>query len=205
MSSWPLFRGTLCSLMLGMVLIGCGQRPLARLRTQAGCPWCAPHKQVQVGDRSQGKSFYGDIWKRFWIDDQGNEYDPEQVSQQVWTYLTQVGEAAKIDQTRKTGACSSQMRIVSVNPVVVLLEPCQHRRFDPSKGLVGHGTKLAQELAYTPDSDMYFDEPMQWLSPDLNTGPTLITFSPEGIATIPLKSGQLRLVREGERCKVTRE
>ena len=178
---------------------------LIRLKTLPGCPWCGPHQQVQVGDRSQGKSFYGDIWKSFWLDDKGNEYDPGQVSQQVWTYLTKVGEVAKIDQARKTGACSSEMRIVSVNPVVVLLEPCQHRRFDPAKGLVGHGKKLPQELAYTPSGDMYFDEPMQWLSPDLNTGPTTIKFSPDGVATIPLNSGQLRLVHDGEWCKVTRE
>ncbi len=202
MNSRSSFCRTAGVLILGMALLGCGQKPLISLKTIAGCPWSAPHKQMQIGMRSQGQSFYGALYKNFWKADSGEEYDPEKVSQQVWAYLTKTGDVARITEEHKKGVCSSQMRIVSVDPVIVLIQPCQHKHFN---GEGPHGTRVVQELAYTSDRDMYFDEPMQWVSPDLSTGPNAIRFSPEGIATIPLENGQIKLVHEGEWCKVTRE
>lgn len=152
-----------------------------------------------------GKSFYGDIWKDFWLGVSGEEYDPEVVSEQAWDYLKATGEVSKISQALQTGRCPAQMRIVSVSPIVVLIQPCQHKRFADQKVHVSHGTKSAQELSFVPDRDMYFDEPMLWLSPDLGKGPTAITFSATGTAEISLGSGKLKLVHEGDFCKISRE
>jgi hypothetical protein len=70
---------------------------------------------------------------------------------------------------------------------------------------VSHGTKSAQELSFVPDREMYFDEPMLRLSPDLKTGLTAITFSAAGTAEIPLSKSKLKLVHEGNFCKVSRK
>ena len=152
-----------------------------------------------------GQSFYGDIWKDFWLDDSGKEYDPEVVSKKVWDYLKTTGDVSKIDKALQSGKCPAQMRIVSLNPIVILVQPCQHKRFEHLKVHVSHGTKSAQELSFVPDRDMYFDEPMLWLSPDLKTGLTAITFSVAGTAEISLDKGKLKLVHEGDFCKVSRE
>jgi hypothetical protein len=124
---------------------------------------------------------------------------------QVWAYLEARGEAAKIQQAQVTGQCPPQMRIVSIKPIVVLTQPCQHKRFVDQGVHVSHGTKSALELSFLSDKDLYFDEPMQWLSPDLKTGPNSISFSADGTAEISLGSGKLKLVRQGDFCKVSRE
>lgn len=186
-------------------LTGCGPGPITGLRTHVGCPWCAPNRQVREGQRSTGKSFYGDIWKSCWMADNGQEYDPEQVAQQVWNYLKTTGDAAKIETARIQGACTHWMRIVSVNPVIVIRIPCQHPRFAGTSSLQSHGTKLPLELSFVPKEEMFFDEPMEWLSPDLKKGPIKLSFSDQGIAEIPLPSGKLRLSRNADRCQITRE
>ena len=152
-----------------------------------------------------GKSFYGDIWKPFWIDDRGREYDPEEVSKKVWAYLDEIGYTQEIDAGQRAGNCTPWMRIVSVEPVVILMIPCQHRRFAGTDVLVAHGTRSALELSFVSDLPLYFDEPMQWASPDLQQGPTTISFSEAGDAEIPLRKGKLTLHHEGESCLVHRE
>jgi hypothetical protein len=153
-----------------------------------------------------GRSFYGDIWKHFWLDHSGREYDPERVSERVWEYLKTTGDAAKIDSARIAGQCSPWMRIVAVDPIVVIQIPCQHKRFANSRVLLSHGTRSAQELSLgQTDGDFYFDEPMEWFSTDLKKGPTKISFSAEGVAEISLASGKLILTHEGEWCKVARQ
>jgi len=191
--------------LLGSTLIGCGPGPLVRVRDHQGCPWCEPGKQTRLGLRSMGKSFYGDIWRERWVDPSRREYDPFQVSEQVWDYLRSTGDVARIEAALRAKKCSEWMRIVSVDPIIVIMIPCQHERFTASKVMTSHGTRMAMELAYTPTDLMYFSEPMRWLSPDLKQGPTVITFSDKGEAEIPLKNGKLKLVHEGERCKISRE
>src|SRR5436190_24084821 len=129
MVSRSIFAFCIGLLIVGAALIGCGPSPLVKLRTHPGCPWCSPNRQVQEGRRSMGQSFYGDIWKDFWLDDAGKEYDPEAVSKKVWDYLKTTGDVAKVDEALQSGKCPAQMRIVSVNPIVVLVQPCQHKRF----------------------------------------------------------------------------
>jgi hypothetical protein len=152
-----------------------------------------------------GKSFYGDIWKEFWIDDSGQEYDPEKVGKDVWEYISTTRLAKSIDDAKRQGQASAQMRIVSVNPVIVLLFPSEHQRRSGVGENLSKGTRHPQELAWTPDSDPEFAEPMQWLSPDLKAGPTDITFSGTGEAEIPLKTGKIKLVHTAGQCRITRE
>lgn len=152
-----------------------------------------------------GKSFYGDIWKFFWISDSGEEYDPEEISKQVWEYIATTDLAESIDIARQHEQPCAQMQIISVDPVVVLLYPSEHQRLQGVGQNLAMGTRVVQELAWTPNTDPVFAEPMQWLSPDLLTGPTDIEFSPDGVAEISLKSGKIKLVHAGDRCKFTRE
>jgi hypothetical protein len=187
------------------VLVGCGQRKLVRLQTRVGCPWCGPNRQVQVGQRSMGKSFYGAIWREFWIDDAGQEYDPEKVGKDVWGYISTTRLAKSIDDAKQQGQACAQMQIVSVNPIIVLLYPSEHQRLNGVGQNLSMGTRHPQELAWTPNSAPDFAEPMQWLSPDLKAGPTDITFSVAGEAEIPLKTGKIKLVHTAGVCKITRE
>lgn len=48
-------------------------------------------------------------------------------------------------------------------------------------------------------------ENLQWFSPDMKQGPSPVTFSPQGVAEIPLPNGKLVLTRRGNACKITRE
>lgn len=193
------------ALLLSVALVGCGRGPLLKLRTHKGCPWCSPTRQAQEGERSMGSSFYGDIWKNFWMDKDGDEHDPEAVGKEVWSYLKEIGYVSTIEDSIRQGRCSPAMRIVSVNPVIVVMQPCQHKRYEHLKVHLSHGIRHPFELTQIPDRDMYFDEPMQWFSPDLKTAPTEITFSKAGVAEITLPDGKLKLVHEGEWCKITRE
>lgn len=152
-----------------------------------------------------GASFYGDIWKNFWLDSSGREHDPEKVSQQVWAFIQKNGDLARMEKDQEAGQCAPAMRIVSLNPTVVLMIPCQHKRFVGTGQHLAHGTRSALELSFVPDKEMYFDEPMEWLSPDLRIGRTKVTFSDLGEAEIGLKKGKLKLKRDGEWCVVSRE
>lgn len=187
------------------LVAGCGPRKLVRLKTKTGCPWCSPNQQVQVGERSMGKSFYGDIWREFWVDDNGQEYDPIEVGKQVWQYLEKIGYTRTIDLATRQGQGCAQMRIVSVNPVIVVLYPSEFQRLGGKGKNLSMGTRHPLELAWTSDAHPEFGAPMQWLSPDFKVGPTDIQFSGAGVAEIPLKIGKLKLVRDGDLCRIVRE
>lgn len=151
-----------------------------------------------------GQSAYGNIWKKFWRDASGREHDPERVAGQAWKYLQSTGDVAAIETARHAGECSPWMRIVCLDPIVVLQIPCQHKRFADTGQLQFHGTQSALELSFVPDTEMYFDESLSWSSPDLKQAPTQLTFT-DGVAEIPLANGKLILTQDGEWCKVRRE
>lgn len=191
------------AIVLAATVVGCG-RPLQRLETRAGCPWSGPKQQVQVGRRSMGHSFYGEIWKEFWVDESGREYDPEEVSKKVWKYIETTNLAKSIRLAGNKHGCA-QMQIVALNPTIVLLYPSEYQRLKGVGENLSKGTRMAQELAYQPLNNPIFAEPMEWLSPDLATGPQQLKFSANGEAEIPLKSGRIKLVHSGDHCLVTRE
>lgn len=200
-------KSLICFMVMALLvpLPGCGQRQLVRLETRKGCPWCGPNRQVQVGERSMGKSFYGDIWKEFWIDDSGREYDPAEAGQQVWDYIATTRLAKTIDDARQHNQACAQMQIIAVDPMIVLLYPSEHQRLRGVGQNLSMGTRHPMELASTPDRVPVFAEPMHWLSPELKTGPVEIRFSESGVAEIPLTAGKIRLVRAGDQCRITRE
>jgi hypothetical protein len=175
------------------------------MKTKVGCPWCSPNRQVQVGERSMGKTFYGDIWKSFWVDDSGQEYDPEEIGKQVWNYIATTSLAQSIENAKQPGQSCAQMQIIAVNPVIVLLYPSEHQRLQGVGQNLSNGTRHPLELAWTPDAAPIFAEPMQWLSPELKAGPTDIVFSDAGVAEILLKTGKIKLVHTEDRCQITRE
>jgi hypothetical protein len=99
-------------------------------------------------------------------------------------------------------ADQSLMPVVSINPLVVILltyhEP----------GWLNQPREFAHESWYwraqiQPNSNPRFAEEMHWFSPELNQGPTKLQFSED--AEIVLPSGRLKLIREGDTCKTTRE
>lgn len=200
-ANWPNF----CVLLFILLFMGCSKAPLEKLRTTPGCPFSEADKQVQLGDRKTGSTYYGPIHKEMWLDSNGREYDPEVEANKVFDYLKETGDIEKVNEALKNQTCAPWMRIVSINPLVVIQIPCQHKRWKPDDGNSAHGTRLALELSFTPDKQMYFDEPMEWFSPTLKQPPTLIKFSDQGKAEIKLKKGKLVLSREGEWCNVTRK
>lgn len=152
-----------------------------------------------------GKSFYGDIWREFWIDESGQEYDPEEIGKQVLEYIATTPLGKEIEDARQRRQATAQMRIVSVDPVIVLLYPSEYQRLQGVGQNLSMGTTHPVELAWTAKTDPEFAEPMQWLSPDLKAGPTDITFSETGEAAIPLARGKIKLVHTGDRCQISRE
>jgi hypothetical protein len=197
----------LCLSVMCFVLqfVGCGKGPLERLRSTPGCPWCEPGKQVQQGERKTGSTYYGSIHKVMWLDSNGREYDPEIVANKVFDFLKVTGDIKRIEDAANNLTCAPWMRIVSINPLVVIQIPCQHKRWVSGDGNSAHGTRMAKELSFTPKENMYYDEPMEWFSPTLNQRPTRIGFSEDGTAEIKLKKDKLVLAKSGEWCIVTRQ
>jgi hypothetical protein len=167
-------------------------------------PWCAPNQRTQFGKRVVGHVHDGDKWKDFLVDDQGKEHDPEIISDRAWSYLERTGDAKKIQNALGKDAQHSTMTLISINPVIVILD----RYLDAS------ALKVKRDFAYQrwywrsqvhPGGDPPFREGMRWFSPDLKQKPTDLAFSPNGLAEIPLPGGKLELVREGDACKTARK
>jgi hypothetical protein len=196
----------LIGLLLCFWMMGCGGAdPLVIDKNPRNPgPWCGPNKRVQIGMRVVGRVAWGQAkWKFFVVDNAGKEYDPEKMADQVWSYLERTGDAKKIQEAFSEGGCHPRMVIVSIKPVVVILEPCEVAALlKPPGPAPARYNSLAQ--IHTIAEPVY-KEGLQWFSPDLKQRPTVLRFSPDGVAEIPLRSGKLKVVREGGKCKTTRE
>jgi hypothetical protein len=193
-------------LLLCFSMTGCGRAgPLVISKKQPGyAPWCGPNRRVQVGQRVVGYIHDGPKHKEFLVDEKGKEHDPDKIADQAWSYLQRTGDAKKIEEAFAKDADQSLMPVISINPVVVILETYP----DPS------GQNKSREFAHEkwfwraqiqPNSNPHFREGLQWFSPELKQRPTDLVFSEAGVAEILLPNGKLKLVREGDRCKTTRE
>ncbi len=167
-------------------------------------PWCGPTQRVQVGQRVVGHVHDGPKHRQFLVDDTGKEHDPEKIADQAWSYLKRTGDAKKIIEAFAKEAYVSTMPVVSINPLIVILETHQDAA----------GLKQPREMAdkdwywraqIQPNSKPHFSHGLRWFSPELKQAPTKLEFSKSGVAEIELPNGKLKLVREGDRCITTRE
>jgi hypothetical protein len=193
----------LLDLLLCCAMTGCGTRPLVKTHLKVVGPWCAPNHRVQIGQRVVGHVHDGPKWKLFLVDDAGKEYDPDKLADQVWSYLERTGDAKKIEEAFSKEAYLSNITVVSVNPLVVILGTYQ----DPSwlKQERHAQQKWFWRSQVSSIGEPPFREGLQWFSPELKRSPTHLDFSKEGVAEIPLPSGTLKLIRDGDKCKTTRE
>jgi hypothetical protein len=192
--------------MVWFSMTGCGGAGPLRMKTNPRNlgPWCGPKQRVQIGERVVGRAGWnGNKWKDFLVDDTGKEYDPEKIADQVWSYLERTGDAKKIKEAFTRDGSYPRMIVVSVKPVVVILETYQ-------------GAALPTQLGTSPEryywvaqihamGDPVYQERLEWFSLDLKQRPTELAFSEAGVAVIPLPKGKLKLIRDGDKCKTTRE
>jgi hypothetical protein len=198
---WTFFGLIVCH-----ALTGCGgPGPLVINKKQPPyAPWCGPNRRVQVGQRVVGHVHDGPKYKDFLIDETGKEHDPEKIAEQTWAYLVRTGDAKRIVEAFKTDANPTTMPVVSINPLVVILETF------PDPAWQKQPREFASKDWYwraqiQPNSDPKFKENMQWFSPELKLPPTKLIFSEAGVAEIRLPKGTIKLARSGELCKSTRE
>jgi hypothetical protein len=167
-------------------------------------PWCGPNRRVKIGLRVVGRVHDGAKHKQFLVDEAGNEHDPDKIADQAWSFLERTGDAKRIEEAFVQDAYQSRMPVVSINPVVVILE--KHR--DPTWRNSAHDSAqprwvwLAQ---IQPNSAPHFSEGLQWFSPELKQQPTKLAFSDSGVAEILLPSGKVKLIRSGDVLQTTRE
>jgi hypothetical protein len=197
-------------IVLGMLvsfsMTGCGRTgPLVILQNQPGyAPWCGPNQRAKIGLKVVGRVHDGAKHREFLVDETGQEHDPEKIADQAWSYLERTGYAKKIENAFVKDGYQSRMPVVSINPVVVILETYR----DPSWR--NQGRDFAQHrwswtAQIQPNSDPHFYEGLQWFSPELKQKPTRLAFSEAGVAEIRLPRGKVKLVRQGDTCKTTRE
>jgi hypothetical protein len=187
---------------LSPFVIGCngGGRRL-KANTTPQCPWAAPHRQsevayVHVRDHGWGS---GGLGYNVWIDASNAEHKIEDVQERVWSYLDKTGVAAMIQAAETNGQLSLRATIVSIQPTIAVLVPCPpYGPYNKFKGRHG-GNEVGFGIS------VLYQDGMQWCSPDLKKGPIDINFSDKGVAEIELPNAKLRLVRQGQRCTVTRE
>jgi hypothetical protein len=214
-------RSMLCISVLDLLLCfsmtGCGGAgPLRIIKNpKYRVPWCGPNQRVQIGERVVGHNpNLGAIHREFLVDDAGKEYDPKKLADQVWSYLERTGDAKKIKEAFSKEAYYPKMTIVSINPVVVILEIHQvdaalrKKSQDDTASMKQIGTSA--ERSYWVANiyamgDPVYQEGLQWFSPDLRQKPINLAFSKAGVAEISLANGKLKLIREGDDCKTTRE
>jgi hypothetical protein len=160
---------------------------------------------VQVGERVVGHVGFGEKkWKEFLVDDTGREYDPERIADQAWSYLERTGAAKKIAEAFSKDAHVSTVTLVSISPVVLILETYQDATLlkRPREFAYNKWQWRAEVCAFR---DPPFRKGLRWFSPDLKQRPTSVAFSDVGVAQIPLPNGKLKLIRDGDKCKSTRE
>jgi len=102
--------------------------------------------------------------------------------------------------------------MVSITPTVLLaVVPPEIKN---RGALIGGKSSRTWEFSYggrIPTQSLYYgtrtfyNEGMQWFSPDLERQFTDLNFSPEGIAEIKLPDGRLKVVRDGHVCNIVRE
>jgi hypothetical protein len=193
-------------LLMCSSITGCSRRgPLVISKKQPDyAPWCGPNQRVQVGQRVVGHVHDGPKHRDFLVDETGKEHDPEKIAEQTWSYLERTGDAKKIEDASAKDGYQSLMPVVSINPVVVILETYQEdsRRNNNREIAYKRWNWLAQ---IQPNSNPHYREGLRWFSPELKQKPTSLVFSDAGVAEIALPNGKLKLVREGDKCKTTRE
>ncbi len=194
------------SMLFSLVASGCSPSTPLKMRRDSGerGPWCAPNQRVQIGQRVVGKVGWGeDKWKDFLLDDAGEEYDPEDLSEEVWSYLESTGDADKIMRDYHENGRLTVMTVVALKPLVVVMETRQLPK-GANRSIASpertYWLAAISSVRGQPDSG----EVMRWCSPDLKTSPTELLFSPDGVAEISLTDGKLRFVREGDVCQTTR-
>jgi hypothetical protein len=198
----------LCISVLGLLwclsIPGCGGAPLVKAHLKQVGPWCGPNHRVQIGQRVVGHVAWGEKkWKIFFVDDAGKEHDPDKLAEQVWSYLERTGDAKRIKEAYRKESCYSSMTIVSINPLVVILETHEDADLRKQVGPVPDRYYWVAQVYALRDPPN--NEGLQWFSPDLKQKPITLSFSEAGIAAIALANGTLKLIREGDHCKTTRE
>jgi hypothetical protein len=142
-------------------------------------------------------------WKLFLVDPAGKEYDPEKLADRVWSYLEKTGDAKAFKEAYSNDGFYFRMIIVSINPVVVIVETHQDTASRKQVGSVPDRYYwVAQVYALR---DLIYTDGLRWFSPDLKQRPVALPFSEAGVAEIPLPDGKMTLVRDGDKCKTTRE
>lgn len=191
---------------LGSSLTGCGRPvPLVIRDNQPHySPWCGPDRRAKIGWRVVGHVHDGAKHKDFLVDGTGKEHDPEEIADLAWSYLERTGDAREIEEAFVKEAYQSRMPVVSIDPVVVILETYR----DPSWR--NQARDFARNRWYwtaqiQPNSEPRFCEGLRWFSPDLKQRPTKLVFSEAGVAEILIPGGKVKLVRSGDICKTTRE
>ncbi|MGQ0633240.1 MAG: hypothetical protein ACT4QC_01410 [Planctomycetaceae bacterium] len=197
---------TLLALRMGCSMLGCGPSPLHfRKNSRNVGPWCGPNQRVQIGQRVVGHVGFGENkWKNFLVDDAGKEYEPEELAEQVWSYLEKTGDAKTIKDAFSKEAYFPRMALVSVKTVVVILEPEWNAALRDQIGTSPkkyHWLALISAERYPPA----FKEGLQWFSPELKQRLTSHRFSGAGVAEIAPANGTLKLIREGDTCRTERE
>ena len=197
---------TVLAVLLCFCTTGCGRSgPLVISKNQPGyAPWCGPNRRVKVGLKVVGRVHDGAKYRQFLVDESGKEHDPEKIADQAWSYLERTGDAQKIEEAFIKEAYQARMPVVSINPVVVILET--YRDSSWRNTVHDFAPKRWSWLAQIrPNSDPHFSEGLQWFSPELKQRPTKLAFSEAGAAEILLPRGKITLVRAGDTCKTARQ
>lgn len=168
-------------------------------------PWCGPNLRVRIGQRVVGHVHDGPKHKVLLVDDAGKEHDPDKIADDAWSFLERTGDARKIKEAFVNEAIQSTMPVVSINPVVILLVTRTERSWQNKDRSPRH-ERWYWTAQIQPSSDaQHCRERMSWFSPELKQAPKELKFSEAGVAEIPLPNGTLKVVRDGETIKTTRE
>jgi hypothetical protein len=188
--------------LLICLMTGCmGNNPLIEAKVPAErCPWCGPNQRVKFGQRVVRYAGVGKIWQNFLVDDKGKVYDPREMADDVWSYLERTGDARKIEKAYRKDGYYPRMMIVSIKPMIVILETNRNITF-AGKSQERYYWVANIHASATP----LFQNGLRWFSPDLKQRPEILTFSEEGVAEILLpKNGKLQLIRDGDTCQTRR-
>jgi hypothetical protein len=153
--------------------------------------------------RVVGKAGIENKWQNFLVDETGKEYDPEDIAELVWSYLERTGDAQTMDEAFRKDGQFPIMTVVAIKPLVVILEPNQNTALQ--KQLGGSLKRYHRLHSVYTERHPQFKEGLQWFSPDLEQRLIALIFSQDGVAEIKLKAGKLKLIRESDKCNVTRE